>query len=203
MKDPAILFYTADFIAGTLTMTYEQKGKYITLLCLQHQKGYLTERDINNICGTYDEDIFCKFIKIEDKYYNERMYKEVEKRRKYSQSRRDNRLTRKEDDDICETYDEHMVNENENINNINIVFDEFWNLYNKKIARVKCEKKWEKLKDKEREQIIETLPKFLEGIKDKQYQPHPMTYLNQRRWEDEIDETDSEYKKELKKILNG
>lgn len=26
-KDPAVLFYTADFITGTLTMTDEQRGK--------------------------------------------------------------------------------------------------------------------------------------------------------------------------------
>ena len=41
-KDPAILFYTGDFITGTLTMTDDQRGKYILLLCLQHQKGRLT-----------------------------------------------------------------------------------------------------------------------------------------------------------------
>ena len=48
-KDPAVLFYTSDFLSGTITMNYEQKGKYITLLCIQHNQGYLLEEDINNI----------------------------------------------------------------------------------------------------------------------------------------------------------
>ncbi|TRZ80528.1 DUF1376 domain-containing protein [bacterium] len=50
MKDPAVLFYTQDFITGTILMTDEQRGKYIMLLCLQHQNGKLTERDMLKIC---------------------------------------------------------------------------------------------------------------------------------------------------------
>jgi len=96
--------------------------------------------------------------------------------------------------------DNDNENNNENENSINIPFDEFWDFYDKKIARVKCEKKWKKLKNSEREEIMKTLPGFLKLIKDKQYQPHPFTYLNQRRWEDEIqDDTEAEYKKMIQK----
>jgi hypothetical protein len=70
---------------------------------------------------------------------------------------------------------------------INILFDIFWNLYNKKIGdKNKVEVKWNKLKDDERQKIIDTLPNFLNSINDKQYQPHPATYLNNSRWNDEI-----------------
>lgn len=79
-KDPAILFYTSDFLTGTMLMTYEQKGKYITLLCLQHQKGVLTEKDMLNICQSYDEDIFNKFTEIDGKYYNKRLSEEMDRR---------------------------------------------------------------------------------------------------------------------------
>jgi uncharacterized protein YdaU (DUF1376 family) len=110
-KDPAVLFYTSDFISGTLTMSYEQKGKYIILLCLQHEQGYLTEDDMLNICKTYDEKIFKKFIKDENgNYFNQRMRLESERRKKYSESRSKNRKN------ISESYDKHMENENENIN---------------------------------------------------------------------------------------
>ena len=51
--DPAILFYTSDFLTGTLTMSDKNVGKYIRLLCLQHQKGRLTEQDMLFICSTY------------------------------------------------------------------------------------------------------------------------------------------------------
>jgi hypothetical protein len=70
---------------------------------------------------------------------------------------------------------------------INIPFDSFWNLYNKKVGdKKKVESKWNKLKDDERQKIIDTLPTFLNSIKDKQFQPHPETYFNQQRWNDEI-----------------
>jgi hypothetical protein len=81
------------------------------------------------------------------------------------------------------------VNDNVNVNvkDINISFDVFWDMYNKKIgSKEKLKKKWEKLKPTEREKIIETLPIFLSGIKEKQFQPYPDTYLNNRRWEDQI-----------------
>jgi hypothetical protein len=115
-KDPAFLFYTSDFLTGTLTMTDEQVGKYIRLLCLQHQKGDLTEKDMLFICKSHDEDIFSKFKNIYGKYFNERLREESIKRIKYSESRRNNKLKK----NISSTYVKHMENENENINeNIN------------------------------------------------------------------------------------
>lgn len=118
MKDPAVLFYTSDFITGTLTMTDEQRGKYIILLCLQHQQGYLTEEDMLHICKSYDEKIFSKFEKdMFGNYHNNRMLKETEKRNKYSESRRNNRLQKTDNNNkICKSYDKHMENENININ---------------------------------------------------------------------------------------
>jgi uncharacterized protein YdaU (DUF1376 family) len=120
-KDPAVLFYTSDFISGTLTMTDEQRGKYILLLCLQHQKGSLTEKDMLNICKTYDEDIWCKFANIDGKFYNQRMKDETEKRVRYSESRRNNRKNKETEPiekNISKTYVKHMENENENINEV-------------------------------------------------------------------------------------
>lgn len=56
----------------------EQVGKYIRLLCLQHQQGRLTEKHMLSICKAYDEDVFCKFkIDADGLYYNERMEKEA------------------------------------------------------------------------------------------------------------------------------
>ncbi len=93
MKDPAFLFYSSDFLTGTMLFTNEQVGKYIRLLCLQHQQGHLTIDDMNNICSTYDKRIFDKFTKDDaGLYYNERLENETIKRKSYCQSRRDNRI---------------------------------------------------------------------------------------------------------------
>lgn len=100
-KDPALLFYTNDFLAGTYTMSDEQVGKYIRLLCLQHQKYELTKKDMMNICKTYDKDIFEKFKLENGVYYNVRLREEAERRKAYSESRRKNRGSEK-------TYVEHM-----------------------------------------------------------------------------------------------
>jgi hypothetical protein len=114
-KDPAFLFYSSDFLTGTALMSDEQVGKYIKLLCYQHQKGHLTERDMLKICSTHDEDILCKFEKDENGlYYNVRLQQEVEKRKAYSESRRQNRI-KKDMNNISNSYDKHMENENENV----------------------------------------------------------------------------------------
>lgn len=92
MKDPAFLFYSNDFLSGTMLMTDEEKGQYITLLCLQHQKGHLKEKDMLSICKEYNEELFSKFEKDENgKYFNKRLEEEITRRKKYSESRRNNR----------------------------------------------------------------------------------------------------------------
>lgn len=70
-----------------------------------------------------------------------------------------------------------------------ILFDEFWNLYNKKVwDKNKCKNKWDKLDIETQNKIVNTLPNYLSTIKDKQFQPYPMTYLNQERWNDDIED---------------
>ena len=96
-------------------MTNEHVGMYIRLLCLQHQKGKLTEKDMLFICGTYLEDVYSKFTKTKNSlYFNERLENEALKRKNYSESRRKNRL-------MAKSYVRHMENENRNENeNIDI-----------------------------------------------------------------------------------
>ena len=113
-KDPAILFYTSDFISGTITLSDEQRGQYIILLCLQHQKGHLSEKDMLKICKSHDTDIFEKFIKdANGLFYNERLEEEINKRKAYSESRRKNR-TKKDVLIISKSHDEDMEDEDEN-----------------------------------------------------------------------------------------
>jgi uncharacterized protein YdaU (DUF1376 family) len=124
-KDPAVLFYTSDFLSGTGFMTFEQRGQYITLLCQQHQLGHIPTEHMLNICKTHDSPVLKKFIKDESGlWYNVRMEKEIIKRTKYSESRRSNKLNGKNKETYDVSYDKHMLlhmengNENENINEI-------------------------------------------------------------------------------------
>ena len=107
-KDPAVLFYTADFLTAIMTWDNEQVGMYIRLLCLQHQKGRLSEKDMLKICLTHEEDVLSKFTKDKNGYFNNRLEEEIIRRKKYSKSRSENRKGGKK---ICKTYDEHMETE--------------------------------------------------------------------------------------------
>lgn len=105
-KDPAFSFYTNDFDSKTKFFTHEQVGMYLRLLMAQHQHGHLTEQQMMHICGRYDNDVFGKFSKDEaGNFFNDRLESEVEKRRAYSASRRNNR---KGTNNTSSTHDNHM-----------------------------------------------------------------------------------------------
>jgi len=90
-KDPAFLFYTQDFYVGTAFLTHAQVGKYIRLICAQHQHGRLSEERILHICGDLDRNVLDKFQQDENgNYYNVRLEAEIDKRKKFSESRRGN-----------------------------------------------------------------------------------------------------------------
>lgn len=104
---------------------------------------------------------------------------------------------------------QHKKERKEEGKNINIPFERFWNLYDKKKgSKYKCEKKWNNLTTKDREAIINMLPIWKQQFKDKQYQPYPYTFLNGRVWESEDELKQNEKSKwiseeERSKIING
>jgi hypothetical protein len=90
-KDPAFLFYSSDFLNGVADLTMEERGQFITLLCLQHQKGTLTDKTIRLSLGSVSVDVLSKFSKDKDgNYFNERLSEEIEKRIQFTESRRNN-----------------------------------------------------------------------------------------------------------------
>jgi hypothetical protein len=120
-KDPAFLFYSNDFAIGTQFFTDEQVGQYLRLLLAQHQHGRLSEKQVNFICKSYDNDIMSKFKKDDNNlYYNERLEGEILKRKLYSESRSNNKKGKNKDiespilkEKKKKSYDNHMENENE------------------------------------------------------------------------------------------
>ena len=92
---------------------------YIRLLCLQHQKGHLTERDMLCTCNAYVDNVFAKFTK-DDKglFYNVRMDIEINKRVNYCKGREKNAKNRWVSK--RNAYAMHTEDENENENSIGI-----------------------------------------------------------------------------------
>lgn len=94
-KDPAVLLYVQDFLVGTSLFTPIQKGHYITLLCYQQQSenGSLNELKIKQVMGKdfakHWPAIKSKFVSDENGFYNHRMRKEIERRKKTSEKQSD------------------------------------------------------------------------------------------------------------------
>ena len=91
MRDPAFLFYPSDFLTGCTNLTMEERGQYISLLCIQHQTGHLSEKTIRLSVGNVSVDLLSKFQQDENGlYFNARLEKEIEKRSQFVDSRRVN-----------------------------------------------------------------------------------------------------------------
>lgn len=65
-------------------------------------------------------------------------------------------------------------------------FDEFWNLYDKKVGRDKCIRLWRKLTAKEKRDCIAYAPLYVQAQPDKQYRKNPETFLRNKSFYDEI-----------------
>lgn len=64
-------------------------------------------------------------------------------------------------------------------------FEIFWNKYNKKRNKDKSFNKFKRLTKPEIDKIFETLDFYLKATPDIQFRKDPITYLNQKTWEDE------------------
>lgn len=68
-----------------------------------------------------------------------------------------------------------------------ISFQGIWDTYDKKIGdRQRCEKKWYALSDKEKWLAWQHIPKYVQSTPEKKYRANLETYLNQKRWHNEI-----------------
>jgi hypothetical protein len=75
-------------------------------------------------------------------------------------------------------------NKKENNNSIER-FEEFWNIYNKRVGKEKTKAKWAKLKDKEVDAIFKALPSYV-ASREVKFRKDPERYLTHRVWEDEM-----------------
>ena len=135
-KDPAVLFYTSDFLSGTCGLTMDERGQYITLLCVQHLQGHLSEKTIRLSVGEISEDVRAKFVEDEQGLlFNPRMDEEKAKRAAFVTARvingkkggRPSKVKEGENlnetDRFCLAKAKENLAENENINSNNISKD--------------------------------------------------------------------------------
>lgn len=67
-------------------------------------------------------------------------------------------------------------------------FDDFWDLYDYKTGKKKALKAWTKISQKEREKLMNHIPRYVAMTNTDGRFPsrkHPTTYLNSESWNDE------------------
>ena len=90
-QDPAILWYPNDYLGETLGMSLEEKGAYIELLVLQFNVGHMGGHMIAQVAGHIWDRIKHRFVQDEHGlWYNAIMEDRQNKRKAYTQSRRNN-----------------------------------------------------------------------------------------------------------------
>jgi len=68
-----------------------------------------------------------------------------------------------------------------------ISFNKFWDLYDKKVGnKTKIEKKWNNIKLEVQEDIMIYVELYKMSRPNKQYRKNPLTFLNNKAWEDEL-----------------
>jgi uncharacterized protein YdaU (DUF1376 family) len=121
-KDPAFLFYPGDYVGGTMGMSFEEKGAYMDLLMMQFNRGHMTEHMIRHVVGHLWDTIQHKFKQdAEGLWYNERLDIEKERRKSYTDSRKNNKEGKnqynKNDGHMTKHMTGHMENRDKNVNN--------------------------------------------------------------------------------------
>ena len=121
MKDPAFLFYPNDYIGGTMGMTFEEKGAYMELLMMQFNRGHMTSHMIGQTVGQIWDKIQNKFTQDDQGlWYNQRLEDEINKRKAFVGSRRNNlkgvNQYTKKTGHMDGHMTSHMENENEDVN---------------------------------------------------------------------------------------
>jgi hypothetical protein len=64
-------------------------------------------------------------------------------------------------------------------------FDDFYDLYDKKRGRPNAESEWGKLTQRDREDIMQSVPAYVVN-NPKEYRKDPERYLKHRTWQDEV-----------------
>ncbi len=89
------------------------------------------------------------------------------------------------------------VSDNVTANEINIPFSFFWNDYDMKINKGKCEPFWNKLSDDDRQSIMNYLPAYKLTTPNGEFRKNPLTFLRNKAWLDDLRLTE-EIKTQLK-----
>lgn len=84
-KDPAFLFYSADFMVDTAHMTAREVGQFVRLLCIQHQHGCIRPEFLTQVLkGGASARVLAMFnVDGGGCLYNEKLKREMVRRKRH------------------------------------------------------------------------------------------------------------------------
>jgi uncharacterized protein YdaU (DUF1376 family) len=216
-KAPAFQFYPKDWLTDpdVVCMSMAQKGAYITLICYCWKEDKLPNNPdyIRKLLGnvpkwkTLWNGIKHKFEIRGNYLIHPRLEKEKLKQEEYRLKKSisgkkgmEKRWSKSGNNyntvtDVLITKNNSSSSTSSSIPHSSDIytssFNEFWELYPRKVGKKKAIEAWNKIKqdDGSIERILEALK---EQKETKQWQnhrfiPHPATWLNQERWNDEVE----------------
>jgi hypothetical protein len=100
-KDPALLFYTSEFMAETASMNNEERGQYIMIICQQHKFGHISESVMQRLCHGNAGEMVMSLLSVdsEGRYFVPRIDVEIERRAQHAEKQRENAFKRWNKDD--------------------------------------------------------------------------------------------------------
>ena len=216
-KAPAFQFYPKDWLTDpdVVCMSMAQKGAYITLICYCWREDKLPNNEdyIRKLLGnipkwkTLWNGIKHKFEIQGDYLLHPRLEKEKIKQEEYRNKKSiagkkgmEKRWNKPKI--IDNTVNNSLITKNNSSSSTSSSiahssdiytssFNEFWEIYPRKVGKKKALQEWHKINhdDGLLTRILESLEKQKKSKQwdNKQFIPHPATWLNQERWDDLIE----------------
>ena len=211
-KFHALQLFTDTFIAETVHLSNKQVGIYIRLLCFawtKNAKAFNTT-DAYTICQCRDEscerevfDILEEFFILKDKDRELWEHKRLIQEHKYlsdkykarSEAGRKGGLAKSENAS-SKTIAPIPIPRPIPNKQLLVAFDTFWEalLFKKGSKKLACQRYLKECGDMNPEEVAASYNKYSAGIQDKQFCAQVSTWLNQRRFEDELNNKPKEIK---------
>jgi len=196
-------FHIGDYLTHTVHLSDAEDLAYRRLLDLYYMSEKAIPLDTESVARKIRLDLDITesvlgefFEKTETGYFNNRCHVEVAK---YQHQVENNRQLGKRGGRPSKTESVTEPKANDNPKKIQIQkknintsskFDEFWNAWpasKRKVAKSECQKKWAK---HGLDSVADAIVAHVNKIKTTEqwtsgYEPAPLTYINQRRWEDD------------------
>jgi uncharacterized protein YdaU (DUF1376 family) len=196
-------FHIGDYLTHTVHLSDAEDLAYRRLLDLYYMSEKMIPLDTEAVARKIRLDLDITesvlnefFERTETGYFNNRCHVEVTK---YQHQVENNRQLGKRGGRPSKTESKTESEPKDNPKKIQIQkknintssrFDEFWNAWptsKRKVAKAECQKKWEK---HALDSVADTIIAQVNKLKVTEqwtggYEPAPLTYINQRRWEDD------------------